>query len=107
MTEDDYKSIVVRDVFNCQQCGMTVNYDNCQLAHRIKSGSGSVKYIENYLQSKQIYKSKKFIQDTILSHPDNLVTTCSLKCNDKCNIFFNPVKRDELLENILKKVLTI
>lgn len=106
MTEEDRLRIFSRDGYKCQECGATPGISGLQIAHRIRKGKGSIQWISNELILKNIYgASDKFIRDYIINHPDNLVTTCSLKCNGKQNIFFNPVKRDKLLNQIIKKVL--
>ena len=72
-----------RDGYICQVCGNPF-YQNGQLAHRI---------------SKSIMNIKKY-GDNVVNHRFNLVSVCSLTCNDKCNIGFQPVKVAELVERI-------
>lgn len=102
---DKYLSILERDNFTCQECGKKFQATgSVQLAHRIKKGKGSENYVlkfyyQNFGQSISLKMARE-----ILNHPDNLVSVCSLKCNDRQNIFFNPVERDKLLLKIIGKV---
>jgi len=107
LNQDEYYSILVRDNFTCKQCGKTPGISGLQIAHRIKNGVGTENYIQNYYHLKHGFNfalSMKTIK-AIINHPDNLVTVCSLRCNDKQNIFYNPVERDELLLQIIDKVV--
>ncbi len=90
--------IFARDFFTCKACGAP-NRGQLSIAHRIKSGSGTVKYIKRLypgLTAKQI--------DNIIDHPDNLITACRGKCNDSQNVFYKPEIRDELLKSIYIKL---
>jgi len=105
MTEDERYEIIVRDRFVCQRCGKPVGVYG-QLAHRVKSGKGTLKFIENFLQ--QNYNkvlTKKDIKNKIIDNKKNLVLTCSLACNDSYNIFNRPMERDELLREIIEEVI--
>ena len=101
------QEIFCRDFYTCRVCSKPARYYNsAQIAHCIKQGKGSEDYIMSFIQSefnKDV--SRKWIRDNIINHPDNLKLTCSLKCNDRCNIFNNPVEREKLLKSIIKKVL--
>jgi hypothetical protein len=105
MDIDKYISILERDKYTCRECGRTYQRTgSIQLAHRIKQGKGSENYIlKFYYQHFGQSISLKMARE-ILNHPDNLVSVCSLKCNDRQNIFFNPVERDKLLLKIIGKV---
>ena len=72
MTEDERYEIIVRDRFVCQRCGKPVGVYG-QLAHRVKSGKGTLKFIENFLQ--QNYNkvlTKKDIKNKIIDNKKNL-----------------------------------
>lgn len=101
MTHEQRYSIFARDGFICQTCGKPVYNRQPQIAHRIKQGKQSVNFL---LKEKKCLTVKQ--AEAILNHELNLVTTCSLKCNDSQNIFFKPVERDELIKQILKEVDT-
>lgn len=94
---DNYYKVMVRDNFTCQICGNTPGMSGLQLAHKIRQGSGTEKMI-----SDRAGHTKKYVRDKIINHQDNLVTVCSLKCNDACNIYFNDVEREKLLTELLK-----
>jgi hypothetical protein len=105
MTQEQRYRIAARDFFSCQKCGKAVG-TNGQVAHRIKQGKGSEKYIQNYLiQNYEIFKKLSWIRENIIDNGMNVVYCCSLQCNDSFNIFNKPVERDELLEKIIKKVV--
>lgn len=104
MDNDKYITIMARDGFICQECGATPGVAGLQLAHRIKKGKGSEKHIRSFFVRFGIGLDKAKIRE-VLSHPDNLVTVCSLKCNDKQNIFYKTVERDELLWKIFRQIM--
>ena len=101
--------VIIRDFYTCQRCGKSPGINGLQIAHRIKSGSGTMEYVKNYLfycgdrWTKPL--TDKEITNKIIDHPLNLVTTCSLAHNDSYNIFNNPIERDKLLEEILSDLL--
>ena len=37
----------------------------------------------------------------VIDHPLNMAMTCSLKCNDKCNIGYSPIKCLVLMKRIV------
>jgi len=68
----------------CAVCGWPLNQGVPQLAHRIANTKANI---------------KKY-GDEIINHRLNLVATCSLYCNSRCNIGNNPVKSLALVEEI-------
>ena len=86
--------VLIRDMYTCVRCGRATG--NMQIAHRIKNGSGTIEW----LQKKFPDKKKGWLQDNIVDHPLNLVTTCCLRCNDSMNIFNNEVERELLVNKI-------
>jgi len=88
------ESVLIRDMYTCQRCHRATG--NMQIAHRIKDGSGTIEW----LQKKFTDKKKGWLQDNIVDHPLNLVTACSLRCNDSFNIFNNEVERELLVKKI-------
>lgn len=104
MIEAVRRKVLVRDFFTCQRCG---RHNTLQIAHRIHKGKESCRHIQDYiLENYGEELTKTFINDEILNHPDNLVTTCSLPCNSSYNIFYNPVERDKLICSIYEKIKT-
>lgn len=102
MKSEVRKQVLIRDFFSCQRCGKSPGVNGLQIAHRIKSGTGTEKYIQFYLETVQHQEwFLKDIREKIIDHPLNLVTTCSLSCNDSFNIFNNPEERDRLINKIL------
>ena len=74
------------------------------LAHRIKQGVQSEKFIYKYMiEHYNLDLSNKQIKQ-IIHHPENLVVACRGACNDSFNIFYKPVERNELLEKIIDKL---
>lgn len=96
MTPEQRYSIFSRDGFICQTCGKPVYNRQPQIAHRIKQGKQTVNFLLKHKKNLTIKQC-----EAIIHHNLNLVTVCSLKCNDSCNIFFKPVERDELIEKII------
>lgn len=98
-------SVFERGGYNCEICGKPVNHEGTpQIAHCIHKGKQAENHIMPYIWNK--YKKdrgRKFIQVNILENKMNLVAVCSLRCNDKCNIFFKPVERDNLIDYIIKE----
>jgi 5-methylcytosine-specific restriction endonuclease McrA len=103
MNRETRMKVIIRDMYTCQVCGKQPSLTGLQIAHRIKSGKGTEKYIQFFLESvchKELFL--KEIREQIIDHPKNLVTTCSLRCNDACNIFNNQVERDKLIIELLQ-----
>ena len=107
MNEIDRYRIFIRDMFTCQNCGKRFSgwQGKLQIAHRIKQGEGTLDWIEGELEKRSCTRSRKWIQDNIIDHPDNTVTACSLACNDSFNLFYNRIEADKLLDKILNNVL--
>lgn len=99
MTPDQRQEIFARDGYICKICGRHIYNLHPQIAHRIKQGKQTINFLKKH---KNGLTDKQCI--SIINHELNLVTTCSLKCNDKCNIFYNPVERDDLLNKIMKEL---
>jgi 5-methylcytosine-specific restriction endonuclease McrA len=78
-----------RDSYTCQRCGKSVYEDSPQLAHRV---------------SRNKMNLKKY-GSCVINHELNMVSVCSLRCNDSMNIGFNPVKTNELVEKIRDALL--
>jgi hypothetical protein len=105
MISYDLKSFIYsRDLGACVVCG---NTKNVAIAHRIKQGNSrskknqTVNYIRKFLiYNYQIDLNKSEIMK-IINHPLNMAIACNHNCNDSLNIFNNPVKRDNLLKQIL------
>lgn len=77
--------IFVRDCYICQTCGKPINwYGTQQLAHRISQSKANIKRY-----------GKEVIHNRL-----NMVSVCSLKCNDAQNIGFSTKQSDELAEKI-------
>ena len=100
----DRYGIFARDFFTCQRCGSAPGIKGLQIAHRIKQGVGTEKYIKQYTDRMGYNFTKTYIVKKIINHPYNLVTTCSLKCNDSFNIFNKTVEMNILIDKILKQL---
>ena len=99
MTPETRNYVLMRDCYTCQRCGKNVYISQLQIAHRIKSGKGTLNHIKKNFSVDKM--TDKDIKENIIDHPLNLVTTCSLRCNDSFNVFNNPVERDKLLNKIM------
>lgn len=105
MNQDKYISIFIRDGYVCQRCGKNQSESRLTIAHRIRKGSNSEKWVYNFVLEKYGKELKTgFIREEILNHPDNLVVACAGACNDSYNVFFKPIARNHLLIVILKKL---
>lgn len=105
MSPEIRDKVFSRNQYRCEVCGLHVqHYNTCQIAHSIKSGKGSENHIMAYIWEKyQKDRSRKWVNDFILDNPLNLSGVCSLKCNDSKNIFFKPIERDLLIDEIIEK----
>ena len=95
------KQVLIRDFFTCQRCGNSPGAGSLQIAHRIKDGSSTIKWLNGLLPD----KTNKWLQDNIVDNPMNLVTTCCLECNDSFNIFFDKVESTLLVHKILVNIV--
>jgi len=105
MNEETRKKVFSKGGFFCSVCGRPVKAAGTpQIAHKIKSGVGTENHIMSYIWNNYHKdRGRKFVQDHVINHELNLSPVCSLKCNDACNIFFDPVSRDALIDEILTK----
>lgn len=78
-----------RDSYTCVKCGKSIYEDSPQLAHGIAKTKANIK---KYGLS-------------VINHPLNLFSVESSACNSRCNIGFNPVKTNELVEKIRDALL--
>ena len=81
MNKDNYIKAYTRDDYVCQIC----NSRATQIAHRI--GQGKL--------------NRKIYGDYIIDHVVNLKAVCSLSCNTKVDVTNNPVKREEVLKEVI------
>lgn len=104
MTEETRLKVFARSGYTCEICGKPVSqYGTAQLAHRIHKGKTAENHILPFIwNTYQKDRSRKWVQDYILESPLNLVPVCSIRCNDKANIFFKSVQRDELIKKIIE-----
>jgi len=105
ITSDKRLKVFARDEYLCQVCGKHISANGSpQLAHRIKSGKGSQNHITAYIWNKyQKDRSAKWATDFIIDSELNLMSTCSLDCNSRCNIFFKSIERDNLIDEIIEQ----
>lgn len=97
MNSETRMKVIIRDMYTCQRCGKQPSISGIQVAHRIHDGKETMAGLEDRFPE----RSRKWIQDNILDHPMNLVTTCSLSCNDSFNIWFDDMAVDKLLTAIV------
>lgn len=71
----------------CEVCGRPLNEGQPQGAHRIANTQGN----------------RAKWGAWVIDHPLNIAMTCSLKCNQACNIGQNPGKCLELVGRILNQ----
>jgi 5-methylcytosine-specific restriction endonuclease McrA len=105
MNSETRDKVFMRDKFICVICGKHIQSSNsCQVAHSIKSGKGSENHITAYIWNKyRKDRSRKWVNTYIIDNIKNLSSVCSLSCNDACNIFFKPLKRDALIDLIIEE----
>ena len=103
--EEKRYNIFSRDQFLCGNCGKhIVIFGTPQLAHRIRQGKQAEKHCMIYIWNKYNKdRSHNWCKDFIIDSDLNLLSTCSLECNSRCNIFNKPVLRDELIDRIIEE----
>ena len=102
MKKETRDYVLSRDGYICQQCRILCSPYQLQIAHRIKKGKGTLNHIKkNFVVDNM---TDNDIKDKIIDNPMNLVTTCSLRCNDSMNIFYKPVERDSLIKKIIESL---
>jgi 5-methylcytosine-specific restriction endonuclease McrA len=85
---DRRQAILFRDGYTCQWCGAPVTFQAAQLAHRIPQGKR--------------WRAK--YGDAVIYHPDNMVTTCGLDCNNRYDIRNHPLECAALALEIAGKL---
>jgi hypothetical protein len=107
MNEQTRESVFSRSEYLCEVCGNHVSkYSTPQIAHRVHKGKTAENYIMSFIWNEfKKDRSRKWVRDNILEVAENLKAVCSLKCNDKVNIFFKPVERDELLRELIESAI--
>lgn len=89
MEEEVRKSILDRDMWRCQRCGMGAT----EIAHRVANTEANKKHI-----MKRLHISPAEAQ-SILDHPKNVVASCR-ECNDYFNIGFKRYIADSIIDAI-------
>ena len=107
MTPETRRKVIARSGFFCIVCNKPLQHkNNLQVAHRIHKGRQAEDHIMAFIWNNyRKDRSRKWVRDNILENQMNLVAVCSPPCNDKINIFFKVVERDELLIKILDLVI--
>lgn len=76
------EQIFARDQWRCRVCGAPVTTTTAQLAHRIPQSKAMI---------------KKYGKE-IIHHPGNLLTTCSLECNNKVQVNYEKQQLEVVYE---------
>lgn len=76
--------VFLRDNFRCRYCGRDIRDHEPQVAHRIPATKWAI---------------RRYGLE-IIDHEINLLTTCSLKCNNAVQMTNRPVDRDHLAKKI-------
>ena len=84
-THEQRLAIYERDGGICQYCGLPVDINSFQVAHRIASTKWAL---------------AKWGRE-IIEHPLNKATTHPGACNDLIQVTNNPIAREELIDSIL------
>ena len=88
--DEERIAIFERDGWRCRVCGRPIDwYGSPPIAHRISEGKSNRKKFGN----------------SVIDHADNKMSTCSLRCNDACNIGFRTAEAEELADSIRDKLL--
>lgn len=104
MTTEKRNYVIARDGQTCQTCGRPLNYENCEIAHRICNSKAALKYIQRYARERHNIELNKTQAQAVLDHHINLRTVCRGRgCNDAQNCFNNPVETDRIINTILQR----
>jgi len=105
ITSDKRLKVFARDEYLCQVCGKHISVNGSpQLAHRIRQGKQAEKHCMIYIWNKYNKdRSHNWCKDFIIDSDLNLLSTCSLECNSRCNIFFKSIERDNLIDEIIEQ----
>lgn len=87
--QEKREAIFKRDHWTCVKCGNSLFDGIPQLAHRIAKTKSNIK---KYGLS-------------VINHPINLVSVETSFCNDQCNIGFNTVETERVVEEIRDAML--
>lgn len=71
----------------CEVCGKQLTYSTWQGAHRIANTEANRAKWGSW----------------IIDAPENIAIVCSLKCNQVCNVGYNPGKCLEIVERVLNR----
>jgi hypothetical protein len=94
------KKVLIRDFYTCQKCEATPGPQHLQVAHRMADTVEALDMLATMFPD----RSRTWLKDNVLDHPDNLVTTCCLACNSSYNILKNPVACAVLIDKIMSKL---
>jgi 5-methylcytosine-specific restriction endonuclease McrA len=93
MKSDVREKVFLRDLWQCQRCGLPAT----EIAHKIAKTDSNVQQVQReYLPD----RSLAWIRENIINHQDNLVSSCR-ECNDYFNVGFNPVETCKIIKKIL------
>lgn len=96
----DRQEIFEKYNYTCQCCGYFGDHSRLSIAHKIKQGKGTIKYIKNYFSDYNF--TDKHIKDNIINNEKNVTLACRGNCNDSFNLFYKPLQRDFLLDEIIR-----
>ena len=87
--QENRMRLMVERGCKCEVCGKPLHLSNLQIAHRITKAKS---YLKQYGKS-------------VIHHPLNLATVCSLKCNDAVltDPKTRPIEANEILRRIHEK----
>lgn len=98
MKKEIREQVLIRDFYTCQRCEATPGPQHLQIAHRMANTVEALDMLEKIFPD----RSRRWLQDNILDHPLNLVTTCSLSCNSS----FNILKKPEVVAVVIDKIMS-